>query len=197
MTTIEYNFVNNSPDLPTHLGGHENETHVDEGALQYLIDTFNIKTAIDVGCGPGGMVELMIKKGLDVVGVDGDFVVARPDSVKNNIVIHDFTTGPYVLEGQRDLAWSVEFVEHVTKKYMPNFLTTFKSCKYVVMTHALPNQPGHHHVNCMPAEYWFGALEAFGFELLIDETNGLRKASTMRERYIRQQGYLFRNLNAS
>jgi hypothetical protein len=76
---------------------------------------------------------------------------------------------------------------------MPNFLETFKHCKYVAMTHALPGQPGHHHVNCMNAEYWFGAMEAIGFSLMVEETNEMRKASTMRERYIRQQGYVFKN----
>lgn len=195
MNPVEYNFVSNQPTLPQHLGGHENETHVDEGALQYLIDTFGIKSAVDVGCGPGGMVELMMQKSIDVVGVDGDNVVSRPEHIKQNVVIHDFTTGPF--EVKKDLAWSVEFVEHVEKKYMPNFLSTFKGCKYVAMTHALPNQPGHHHVNCMPDIYWFGVMEAIGFELLVEGTNKMREKSTMRERYIRQQGYLFRNLNAT
>jgi len=61
------------------------------------------------------------------------------------------------------------------------------------MTHALPGQPGHHHVNCMPIEYWCGVMEAIGFKMLVEETNEMRKASTMRERYIRQQGYIFKN----
>lgn len=195
MNTVEYSFVSEQIALPQHLGGHENETHVDEGALQFLIEEFGIKSAVDVGCGPGGMVELMMRKNIDVLGVDGDNVVSRPDNVKSNIVIHDYTTGPF--EIKKDLAWSVEFVEHVEKKFMPNFLATFKGCKFVAMTHALPNQPGHHHVNCMPDVYWFGVMEAVGFELLIDGTNKMREKSTMKERYIRQQGYLFKNLNVA
>lgn len=185
----------NQLNLPPHLGGHGNETHIDEGALQYLIDTFSIKSAVDVGCGPGGMVELMMQKGIDVVGVDGDNIVERPESIKPNIIIHDYTTGP--LEIKKDLAWSVEFVEHVEKKFMPNFLTTFKGCKYVAMTHALPNQPGYHHVNCMHEFYWFGVMEAIGFELLVNETNTMREKSTMTQGYIHRQGFVFRNLNAA
>lgn len=195
---VEYDFkiperYQHPSDLPAHLGGHENETHLDDGALTYLIKKLNVKSVIDVGCGPGGMVELMLSKGLDAIGVDGDDKVERSDKLKEYIFIHDYATGPYHPKTTYDLAWSVEFVEHVDKPFMPNFLETFKSCKYVAMTHALPGQPGHHHVNCMPAEYWFGAMEAFGFSLLVEETNEMRKASTMRERYIRQQGYVFKN----
>jgi len=194
---VEYNFsippaYQHPEDLPMHLGGHENETHVDDGALTYLINRFNAKSMLDIGCGPGGMVELALSKGLKVLGVDGDDKVERSDTVKNNIVIHDYAKAPFTTDVY-DLAWSVEFVEHVDKPFMPNFLRTFECCKFVAMTHALPGQPGHHHVNCMPAEYWFGVMEAIGFSLLVEETNEMRKQSTMRERYIRQQGYVFKN----
>jgi SAM-dependent methyltransferase len=195
---VEYSFsvpptYQHPQDLPSHLGGHEGETHNDDGALSYLIEKLNIKSMLDIGCGPGGMVKLAREKGLNVLGVDGDDKVTRDDIVKEHLVIHDYATGPYLPSKIFDLGWSVEFVEHVEKKFMSNFLETFKSCKYVAMTHALPGQPGHHHVNCMPFEYWAGAMEAFGFEIMVEETNDMRKASTMRERYIRQQGYLFKN----
>jgi len=198
---IEYAFTAPAPKqlpqhpegLAEHLGGHENETHVDEGALDYLVKTFGIGSMADIGCGPAGMVELALKKGLRVIGIDGDDKVERPDSVKEYIIIHDYATGPYKTLEPHDLGWCVEFVEHVDIQYMPNFVETFKGCKYVAMTHALPGQPGHHHVNCKPFEYWLGVMEYNGFELLIDGTNDMRQASTMRERYIRQQGYLFKN----
>lgn len=197
--TVEYKFVDNNPryqhpqDLASHLGGHEGETHLDDGALTYLMQKFDIKSMLDIGCGPGGMVELAFDKGLDVQGVDGDDKIERSEKIRHLVNIHDFATGPYIPEKTFDLGWSVEFVEHVDKACMPNFLETFKHCKYVIMTHALPGQPGHHHVNCMPAEYWFGAMEAIGFKVLVEETNHARQLSTMRERYIRQQGYVFKN----
>lgn len=198
---VIYNFIDDVPKkvpenregLPEHLGGHENETHIDDGALSFLMEKFGVKSMLDVGCGPAGMVKLAMEKGLDVLGVDGDFNVSRPDEVKDKIVIHDFNTGPFIPPRQFDLAWCCEFVEHIDWYYMQNFITAFQSCKYVAMTHALPGQPGHHHVNCQLPEYWIGAMNAMGFEILVDDTNELRRRSTMRERYIRQQGYLFKN----
>ena len=184
------NFTNNG--LPMHLGGHENETHLDDGALDLLINKFGIKSMVDVGCGPAGMVELARSKGLEVLGIDGDFVVDRNI---NDVVIHDYQTAPYIPEKNYDLAWTVEFVEHIEAQYIRNFVATFEKCKYVLMTHALPGQPGHHHVNCQPIEYWIHVLLAFGFAADVETTNELRKASTMTARYVREQSLFLRNLN--
>lgn len=184
------NFTNNG--LPMHLGGHEEETHLDDGALDYLINTMGVKTMVDIGCGPAGMVELARSKGLEVLGVDGDFVVERN---VNDIVIHDYQAAPYVPEKSYDLAWTVEFVEHIEEQYIRNFVATMDKCKYVLMTHAFPGQPGHHHVNCQTTEYWAHIMNAFGYSILIDETNAIRAASTMKERYIREQSIFLLNRN--
>lgn len=180
-------------DLPQHLGGHENETHIDDGALSYLIEAHNFKSMVDIGCGPGGMVDLARRKGLDVVGLDGDYTVQRPESIQDLIKIHDFTTGSYDLGKIYDLAWTVEFVEHVDEKYMDNFIDVMKQCRYVVMTHAFPGQPGHHHVNCKHASYWLKEMSNRGFTYDPRATRNIRAASTMRERYIRQQSLFFVN----
>ena len=63
--------------LEAHLGGHQNKTHLDHGALDWLIKTTNAKTFLDIGCGPGGMVELAKSKGLLVKGIDGDHTLKR------------------------------------------------------------------------------------------------------------------------
>ena len=181
--------------LPGHLGGHENETHIDDGALTYFIENLDVKSMVDIGCGPGGMVELAMNKGLDVIGLDGDYTVKRPERVKDNVVIHDFCIGPYILDKKYDLAWTVEFVEHVEEKYMDNFIDVMKQCKYVIMTHAFPHQPGHHHVNCQFASYWIKQMEARGFMYDDFTTKSVRQMSTMRERYIRQQSLFFVNQN--
>ena len=190
--TLKINFTDHG--LPMHLGGHEGETHLDEGALDYLIKHFDVKSMVDIGCGPAGMVELARSKGLEVLGVDGDFVVER--SV-DDIVIHDYQKAPYVPEKNYDLAWTVEFVEHIEEGYIRNFVATMDKCKYVLMTHAFPGQPGHHHVNCQTTEYWFHIMNAFGFTVDIEHTNAIRAASTMRERYIREQSIFLINRNYS
>ena len=38
-------------EVPEHLGGHQGRSHVDVGALDFLIEEYNIKTMVDVGQG--------------------------------------------------------------------------------------------------------------------------------------------------
>lgn len=182
--------------LPDHLGGHEEMTHVDIGALKTIMDNTGITSMIDVGCGPGEMVVLARELGLRAIGVDGDFVVKRDESIKDSIFIHDFTKGPFLVEpGAYDLAWSVEFVEHIEKRYVSNYMRTFQSCKYVIMTHAFPDQPGHHHVNLRDQWYWLDIFHAFGFMHNEEATNAIRPESTMINNFMRQQSIFFENLN--
>ena len=107
-------------ELEAHLGGHQGKTHTDEGTLRWAISKLGIKSMLDIGCGPGGMVELANKMGVDAHGLDGDYTLQRYDNTK--FTIHDFTNGPALISNKYDLAWSVEFVEHVYEKYIPNYV---------------------------------------------------------------------------
>ena len=153
-------------NLPDHLGGHMNKTHNDRGTLQFLINTFGIRTMLDIGCGPGGMIDLALARGVHAHGVDGDFTVkCEPEELRLRITFHDFTTGPAILPwGNFDLGWSVEFLEHVEEQYQDNYMQAFKKCQYVIATAAPPGYPGHHHVNCRDQEYWHEVFDRCGFD---------------------------------
>ena len=186
---VKVNIIDTSH--PAHLGGHENETHIDEGAADYLIKKFGIKSVIDVGCGPGGMAKVWEDRDVDWVGIDGDFEVSRDEHIR--VKIHDYASAPYVTGHNWDLGWTVEFLEHVEAKYIPNYMATLQECRYVICTHAFPNQPGHHHVLCRDHQFWVDMFSVFGFEVDPETTNEIRQASTMKERYMKQQSLFFRN----
>jgi len=176
-------------NLPKHLGGHLNKTHVDEASLNWIIDTFKIKSLLDVGCGPGGMVELACSKNLDALGIDGDFTLKRFSS--NFFKIHDYTEGPLVLDKKYDLCWSVEFVEHVEAKFIDNFMQTINCSDLVVITHAPPGWPGHHHVNCQTADYWIDVFKNYNFKHDPTLTKTLRQVSSMKKPFIQRNGLFF------
>jgi len=190
--------LNKNINLPLHLGGHCNITHVDNGAISWAKNELSVKSFLDVGCGPGGMVELAKEMGLVGTGIDGDYTIA---SANDDYIIHDYTTGPYNLEKSYDLGWSVEFLEHVEEKYMHNYMKTFTSCKYLIITHALPDTPGVHHVNCKSSEYWINKFNTYGFEYSVKLTRKLKEVSTMnihreeKKQFIRKTGKLFINRN--
>ena len=102
------------PRLPKHLGGHLWKTHIDTGTLSYIQSKYDVRTAIDLGCGPGGMVKEMEKTGIKAMGIDGDYTL-NPDT---NWRCHDFCSGPLRLDSEYDLCWTVEFLEHVDEKYI-------------------------------------------------------------------------------
>ena len=186
--------------LEQHLGGHANKTHLDHGALNYLKDTFNAKTYLDIGCGPGGMVELAEQIGLDSLGIDGDYTLDRYN--KNRFLIHDFTKGPAPVRGTYDIGWSVEFVEHVYETYIPNYVQAFQSCKVLLLTYAPPGWEGHHHVNLQEEKYWIDTMSEYGLRYEAELTKEVRQKSTLnvkvkkgKKAFVRNRGLLFINEN--
>lgn len=140
-----------------------------------LLALYDIKSVLDVGCGIGQSLQYFIQKGCYGKGVEGWDKAIAASPVPEHIFKHDFTQGPFIPAHLFDLAWCCEFVEHVEEQYASNFLATFTFCRYVAMTFAIPGQPGYHHVNCQPQEYWVGRLKNTGFEFLEANSVALRK----------------------
>jgi hypothetical protein len=168
-------------------GGHEGRTQFDEGAFDYLAARFAVRTMVDVGCGPGGMVYYARSRGVRAVGVDGDPEVARGCPA---VVEHDYTRGPLFL-GEFDLGWSTAFVEHVEERYLGNYLETFRGCKAVFVTAAGPGSSGPRSVNCRPRDYWVARFAEAGFRLDEEATAGVRGHSTMASDFTRDTGLVF------
>ncbi len=156
--------------LPPHLGGHFGNTNMDEATLDYLIARFDVRSMLDVGCGPGGMVDAARRKGLHTWGIDGDPFMERPD-----VIIHDYATGPFPVQGRVfDLIWCTEFVEHVERQYEENYLATFDAGRVLFLTAAPPGFPGWHHVNCQIEGYWHVRMATHGWHLDTEATAWVR-----------------------
>ena len=177
-----------------HLGGHLNRVHIDQGTLEYFTTHLGVTSMIDIGCGPGWMSEVAHNLGVAWYGVDGD---EEALDAKLGTVVHDFSTGPcrHFYDLPCDLAWSVEFLEHVDEEFVPNFMSTFRMCKYAVVTAAPPGYPGHHHVNCRTQDYWKGVFASSGFAFLPNETQQVRSRSTMVKPFMQSTGMVFRKYN--
>jgi len=157
---------------PEHLGGHCNRTWVDSSTLRFIQNEFNISSMLDIGCGPKGMNLISSELNINWIGIDGD-----PNIDK--IIIHDFSVSSYYPKSQYDLAWSVEFLEHVEEKYISNYMPCFQACKYVICTAAPPGSGGHHHVNEQTTEYWKIIFSNYGFIFDLDITTKVKEVSKM------------------
>lgn len=175
-------------EVEAHLGGHQNKTCIDESILKYLKEMYDIKSMIDIGCGPGGMKEIAYQHNIKWTGIDGD-----PTVEQEAVYIHDYTKGSFDFSENKtfDLAWSVEFLEHVEEKYIPNYMKTFQLADMCVVTAAPPGTPGHHHVNCKGLDYWTKVFSEYGFKYDSTLSASLKMLSTMRKDFFKKSGMVF------
>lgn len=159
----------------------------------YVCLKYRLRSILDVGCAMGYNAKWLLDRGYDVEGVEGLPYYVRENLLpKDRIHQHDYATGPYVPKRAFNLALCTEFVEHVEERFVPNFLATFTRCQFVLLTHALPGQGGHHHVNEQDPSYWKAWMTSIGFDHVRDEDDVLRSTFQVRERYGRNTLTLFR-----
>lgn len=160
----------------------------------YVCLTYGIRSVIDIGCALGFNARWLLDRGYDVMGIEGfPEYVAGNKLPPERIVQHDYTTGPYVPERAFDLAICTEFVEHVEAQFTQNFIATFKRCRFVLMSHALPGQGGWHHVNEREPSYWIDLMREAGFDHLHEDSKRMQATFRPEERYGRNTLMLFRN----
>lgn len=125
----------------------------------YVLKRESVTSILDVGCGDGTAVDWFLARGVDAFGIDG---VAQENP---RVMQHDYTTGDARMRDDAafDLVWSCEFVEHVDAEHVDNFMVDMARAPLVLMTHAVPGQTGHHHVNCQDATYWIDAFARHGY----------------------------------
>lgn len=185
-------------DNNLHLGGNKlkgDPCTFAPTSWSYIIQKFNIKTAIDLGSGLGYAAKWFFEQGVDITPVDGlEFNVA------NSLIPaiqHDLTKGN--LEHSKvDFINCIEVVEHIEEKFLPNLMKTFSLANFVLITHAVPGQKGWHHVNCQDSDYWINNFKNYGFELLEEDSKEIRKlAENDGAKHIHRNGLLFRKVDLS
>lgn len=182
---------------PPHLGGHCFVCHLDEGCLLEARNTCGCESILDIGCGLGCQLTAALRVGFrDALGIEGD-PAAIAAGIKKGVAVelfreHDLTKAG-CLVGQFDLLWSVEFLEHLDERFLPNFWFTVAQCrpKLTIITVAPPEMAGGRHVNCQNSDYWRGAFAAHGYRFDADLTSKMRRSSTMKREFVRKRGMAF------
>ena len=174
-----------------HLGGNFIEVNPSTycpAVWLYIIKKYSIQSVMDVGSGRGHAAKWFSDQGIKTIAVDG-----LQDNIINAVyptVLCDLTESSYT--EAVDLVNCIEVVEHIEEKYINNLLDTICSGRCLFMTHGLPGQEGHHHVNCQPTEYWLKHLADRGFKELSDDSKELQRiASSTKAHHIKDTGMLF------
>jgi SAM-dependent methyltransferase len=135
--------------------------------ISQIANDFQIGSVIDVGCGAGEYLDEFRKRGLEVHGVELAEAALRLCHERGlEVVPLDLTAPEAVLPWTADLVCSFEVAEHLHEQYARNFvrILTTAARRHVVMTAALPGQPGLCHFNCQPKEYWIARFAERGFK---------------------------------
>ncbi len=160
---------------------------------QWAIDVLGIRSVLDVGSGEGHTSLFFLDRDCRVLAIDGSVQAKRDSVVPEHHIQHDFNNGAYIPEGNFDLVWCCEFVEHVDEQYLDHFLPTLAHAgSYLLMTYATPGQPGHHHVNCQPESYWIDKVAAHGLQHDPELTRKARNIAG--EGHFSMKGLVFRQI---
>ena len=155
---------------------------------RYLVERFGVHSMLDVGCGEGHAVLFFHRLGVRSHGIDG--LLANVRRAVTPIALHDLLAAPYVMPV--DLVWSCEVAEHIAPEKVDHYIDTLANAHIIAMTHALPGQYGHHHVNCQPRDYWIQHITKRGY--MLSEDNDLFVELSGKDRtwnYFMKSGLVF------
>ena len=162
-----------------HLGGftqRDNST-ISENLWNFLLSQVAIKSVIDVGCGKGFSTSYFLSKGARVLCVEGSQdAIANSLLPSDKIVPHDFAKGAWWPEETFDMAWSTEFLEHVGRQYMKNYLPVFAKSALILVSAS--GWGGWHHVEVHDQKWWIARFQSSGFIFSRELTEWFRSQSS-------------------
>jgi len=129
-----------------------------------IIELIRPRTVIDVGCGVGSWLSVFRERGVDIRGVDGDYVSTEQLKIPRDKFTSADLTQPLSISGPFDLAVSLEVAEHLPPENAENFVETLTDLAPIVLfSAAIPLQGGMHHVNEQWPDYWAAIFERNGY----------------------------------
>lgn len=149
---------------------HNEYTHnfnAAEEIVPYIIELFQPKSVIDIGCGIATWLNIFKKYGVQtILGIDGSFVDKRLLKIQENSFIEKDLEQSFVLEDKFDLAISLEVAEHISFEKADVFIESIcNSADVIVFSAAIPNQGGQNHINEQPPLYWIQKFESRGYKM--------------------------------
>ena len=149
----------------------------DQPLCEVIKEITKNKTLLDLGCGTGAYTKELQQTCNSAKGYDGN-----PNTLKisNGLCeVADLTEKQNF--DQVDWVLSLEVGEHVPKESEDILLDNIcsHSNKGVILSWAIPNQPGDGHINCQSNEYVINKMLDKGFSIDLDLTHKLRKNATL------------------
>jgi hypothetical protein len=145
------------------------------GIIEFILNTNSIEKLLDVGCGFAEYSRYYKSKNNNI---DCDAYDGNPNTellTEGFAKTLDFSK-VVDLGKIYDCVLSLEVGEHIPKEYEQVFIDNIckHSKKIVILSWAVPGQPGWGHVNCQPNSYIIEEMQKRGFEYDKDYSNLMR-----------------------
>jgi hypothetical protein len=157
--------------------GHYNDVVLlDE--LRRIIQENNIKTLIDLGCGNGFYAKNLKENVEQTECYDGN--PFTPQITNELCETMDFSV-PFNLNKTFDCVMSLEVGEHIPIEFEQIFLDNLvkHSNSFILLSWAIPNQPGDGHINCRSNEYIIQEMNKRGFLFNLNESQKIREKNVI------------------
>jgi 2-polyprenyl-3-methyl-5-hydroxy-6-metoxy-1,4-benzoquinol methylase len=133
----------------------------------WIYGYFRPKRIIDIGCGPGHLMDALRRHGVDTFGVDiSKEAIEKAREKGLSVSFFDLTKNDVIPGIPYDLAISCEVAEHLEERFARTFVEKLTAAAEVIfMTAAEPGSTGLYHFNEQPHEYWIALMKEYGFKL--------------------------------
>ena len=144
-----------------------------------IIEKFNPKCVLDVGCGTGQWIDEYRKYNVLTKGVEGssNAFIEMSEETKNNVLQWDLRDKIEEEDYNIDFVQSFEVAEHIEKEYADVFVHNLikDDPDIILFTAAPPDQHGFRHVNCQERYYWWKKMKAEGYIFDQDLLNEIKE----------------------
>lgn len=118
----------------------------------------NVRTVVDIGCGPGTYVSAFRECGFDAFGIDVDERIRGKDYIIHADIFD------YHFDHKVDLAVSLEVAEHLQPETSLMFVDKLiEASDMILFSAAYPGQNGDGHINCRFLKEWMEIFASKGY----------------------------------
>jgi len=145
--------------------------------LKNFFNLIKCNNVLDLGCGPGHYTKYFLDNNIECEGWDGN--PNTPIISKGLCKVADLTKINKF--DNKDWVLSLEVGEHIPKEYETTFIQNLisNSKKGIILSWAIPGQPGDGHVNCQSNEYVIDIMRSYNYILDTHSTIQLREAAEL------------------
>lgn len=133
-----------------------------EGFAEAIVAELAPSTSLDLGCGPGLLVEALRRRGVDARGVDiSEHAIEHAAEGARDFCRVGSVTDP--IEGTFDLIVCIEVLEHVPQEYADGAVAQMAShARHVLFSSSPDDFKDPSHTNVQPTDYWIGLFGRHG-----------------------------------